>query len=584
VLAWKLLPAQAEEREPLIMRALHRVYDPLLEWALRRPWAAISLRAVVILACVGLFPLLGGEFMPKLEEGNLWIRATLPMSISLTQSSKYVDQMRAIVRGCPELPDAACTRENQKHPEVLAVTSQLGRPDDGTDVTGFFNIELFAPLKPFDEWPRGLTKDKLIDQLQAELHDAFPGVVFQFSQMIGDNVEEALAGVKGENSIKVFGPDLAENEKSADTIVDTLSSVRGIQDLGKLSTLGQPDVKITPDRKACSRYGLNSGDVVNVVQTAIGGQAVTQLYEREKAFDLTVRWLPPYRTSLEAIREIQIATPDNLMVPLGQIAKVELLEGPSNIYREDGQRYTPVKFSVRGRDLEGAVQEAQEKVDAKIAQGYGKRLEWSGEINELREAQHRLTFIVPLTLLLIALLVYAAVRTWVDTLIVLIDIPIACTGGLIALLLTRTNFSVSAAMGFLSIFGVAIQDAILVVTYFQRQRYFEGKTTREAAREAAEKRFRPVLMTTLVATLGLTPAAISHGIGAQTQKPLAIAVIGGSIILAVLTRIIQPPLLVVVHDAWEKWKIRHGKNPNPFVAEDDAPPSDVSGPLPDSAE
>jgi cobalt-zinc-cadmium resistance protein CzcA len=569
VLAWKLVPAGTEEREPIVMRALHRVYTPLADAALRHPRWALPLRLVVIAACASLFPLLGGEFMPKLEEGNLWIRATLPRSIALEQSAKYVDKMRAIVRGCPADPKVPCTPWNAKHPEVLAVTSQLGRPDDGTDVTGFFNIELFAPLRPFDEWPRGMTKDTLTDELNRELCDAFPGVVFNFSQMIGDNVDEAVAGVKGENSIKVFGPDLVENEKNADTIVSTLSKVRGIQDLGKFGTLGQPDVKITPDRKACARYGLNSGDVVGVVQTAIGGQAVTQLYEREKAFDVTVRWLPPYRSSLEAIREIQIATPDNVMVPLGQIAKVELLEGPSNIYREDGQRYTPVKFSVRGRDLEGAIREAQAAVAPEVPEGYGKRLEWSGQINELREAQHRLLFIVPLTLVVVALLVYAAVKTWLDTLVVLIDIPLACTGALIALLATGTNFSVSAAMGFLSIFGVAIQDAILVVTYFQRIRYQEGKSIEESAREAAEKRFRPVLMTTLVAMLGLMPAAVSHGIGAQTQKPLAIAVIGGSLILALLTRIIRPPLLVVAHGFWEKRRIAKGLNPNPFAPDSD---------------
>ncbi len=387
--------------------------------------------------------------------------------------------------------------------------------------------------------------------------------------MIGDNVEEAVAGVKGENSIKVFGPDLLENEKTADSIVGVLGEVHGIQDLGKLTTQGQPDIKISPDRRACARYGLNSGDVVTVVQTAIGGQAVTQLYEREKAFDVSVRWLPPYRSSLEAIREIQIATPDGMMVPLGQIAKIELIEGPSNIFREDGQRYTPVKFSVRGRDLEGAVKEAQEKVNGKIPQGYGKRLEWSGEINELREAQHRLLFIVPLTLLLIALLVYAAVKTWIDLLVVLIDIPLACTGALVALLATRTNFSVSAAMGFLSIFGIAIQDAILVVTYFQQMRYKEGLSVRDAARGAAEKRFRPVLMTTLVAMLGLAPAALSHGIGSQTQKPLAIAVIGGSLILALFTRVIRPPLLLVTHEWWEAWRTRRGMNANPFAVDPD---------------
>ncbi len=315
---------------------------------------------------------------------------------------------------------------------------------------------------------------------------------------------------------------------------------------------------------------------MGVVQTAIGGQAVTQLYESEKSFDVVVRWLAPYRASLEAIQEIQIATPEGLMVPLGQIAKIELVDGPSNIFREDGQRYTPVKFSVRGRDLEGAVQEAQEKVHAKITEGQGKRLEWSGEINELREAQHRLLLILPLTLLLIALLVYAAVRTWVALAIVLIDIPLACTGALAALLITGTNFSVSAAMGFLSVFGIAIQDAILVVTYFQQMRYRDGLSIRDAARGAAEKRFRPVLMTTLVAMLGLMPAAVSQGIGSQTQKPLAIAVIGGvRFILALMTRIIRPPLLLVVHEWWEAWRIRHHKSANPFTADEegDAPPA-----------
>jgi cobalt-zinc-cadmium resistance protein CzcA len=569
VLAWKLIPASTEEKEPLVMRALHRVYTPLSDALLRFPKLAIPLRLVVLVACACLFPLLGGEFMPKLEEGNLWIRATLPMSISLTQSAKYVDEMRAIVRGCADDPKVPCTDQNRRHPEVLSVTSQLGRPDDGTDVTGFFNIELFAPLKPFDQWPRGRTKEDLTDELSQELRQAFPGIIFNFSQMIGDNVEEAVAGVKGENSIKVFGPDLNENEKNADLIVDTLGAVDGIKDLGKLTSLGQPDVKISPNRTACARYGLNSGDVVGVVQTAIGGQAVTQLYDREKAFDVTVRWLPPYRTSLEAIREIQVATPDNLMVPLGEIAKIELIEGPSNIFREDGQRYTPVKFSVRGRDLEGAVKEAQAKVKAKVPDGYGKRLEWSGEINELREAQHRLLYIVPLTLILIALLVYAAVKLWLDLLVVLIDIPLACTGALVALLVTRTNFSVSAAMGFLSIFGIAIQDAILVVTYFQQMRYREGQSIVEAARGAAEKRFRPVLMTTLVAMLGLMPAALSHGIGSQTQKPLAIAVIGGSFILAMMTRIIRPPLLVVTHRWFEAWRTRRGLNPNPFAEADE---------------
>jgi cobalt-zinc-cadmium resistance protein CzcA len=469
------------------------------------------------------------------------------MSISLEQSTQYVGRMRQILRGCPTTPNTPCTDQNRSHPEIVTVVSQLGRPDDGTDVSGFFNIELFAPLKPFGQWRRGLTKPALIDQLSRELQAAFPGVVFNFSQMISDNVEEALAGVKGENSVKVFGPSLTDNERIAQQIVDVMGSVRGVRDLGVFRSLGQPSVVITPDRLACSRYGLNTGDVTAVVQAAIGGQAVTQVREGEKAFDLTVRWLPPYRASVEAIREITMNASDGVPVPLGQLATIELAEGPATVYREDGQRYAPVKFSVRDRDLAGTVLEAQRRIAREVQLPYGTHLEWSGELNELKEAEDRLIVIIPLTLLLIAFLTYSAVKNWLDMTIVLVNIPVACTGGILALLLTRTNFSVSAAMGFISIFGIAIQDAILVVTYFQRSHYELGHPIIDAAREAAEKRFRPVLMTTLVATLGLLPAALSSGIGSQTQKPLAIVVIGGSLILAVLTRVLQPPLLVVGH-------------------------------------
>jgi cobalt-zinc-cadmium resistance protein CzcA len=298
-----------------------------------------------------------------------------------------------------------------------------------------------------------------------------------------------------------------------------------------------------------------------VVQAAIGGQAVTNVYEGEKFFALTVRWKEQYRQSLEAIREITVATPDGNNIPLGQIASVTPVEGPAIIYREDGMRYVPVKFSVRGRDLKSTIEDAQNRIAAKLKLPYDTHLEWAGEINELKDANARLAIIIPLTLLIIGFLVYSAVRTWIDTLIVIVSIPVACTGGVLALLLTGVNFSVSAAMGFISIFGIAIQDAILVVTYFQRLRDVEGHSVEVAAREAAEKRFRPVLMTTLVATLGLLPAAISNGIGAQTQKPLAIVVIGGSLILAILTRVLQPPLLVLAH----RGKESKGTTPPPPV-------------------
>jgi cobalt-zinc-cadmium resistance protein CzcA len=557
-LSSKLVSAQTEEKESAIMRVLHRVYNPLFDTAMRFPKAALVLSMIPIVLCVALFPLLGREFMPKLEEGNFWIRATLPMSISLDQSARYVGRMRSILRGCPQGTDA-CDEAHRKYPEVETVVSQLGRPDDGTDVSGFYNIEFFAPLKPFDQWRRGLTKEKLTEQINRELSESFPGVVFNFSQYISDNVEEALSGVKGENSVKVFGRQIESNEKIADAIVAVMSMVPGVADLGQFKSLGQPSIKITPKRAVCARYGLNTGDVDAVVQAAVGGQAVTQVFEGEKFFDLTVRWKSEYRMSIEAIREITVTTPDGAQMPLGQIADIQVVEGPAIVYREDGVRYSPVKFSVRGRDLAGTIAEAQTQIEAQIppcekagasstvCRPYDTRLEWGGEINELHEAEGRLRLIVPLTMLLITFLTYGAVKNWMDTLLVIISIPIACTGGVLALLLTGMNFSVSAAMGFVSIFGIAIQDAILVVTYFQRLRETEGHPIEQAAREAAEKRFRPVLMTTLVATLGLLPAALSNGIGAQTQKPLAIVVIGGSLILAVLTRVVQPPLLVLAH-------------------------------------
>jgi cobalt-zinc-cadmium resistance protein CzcA len=568
VLASKLIPAQTEEKESVVMRGLARAYEPVFRWTVRHASLAAPLALLPIIATFTIFPLLGREFMPKLEEGNFWIRATLPMSISLDQSAKYVGQMRSILRGCPKEPGVPCDEAHRRYPEVEEVVSQLGRPDDGTDVSGFYNIEFFAPLKPFDEWRRGVTKDKLTDEISRELNDAFPGVLFNFSQYISDNVEEAISGVKGENSVKVFGNDLQSNEKIAEAVVDVMADVPGIKDLGHFKSMGQPNIRITPDREVCARYGLNTGDVDAVIQAAIGGQAITQVYEGEKHFDLTVRWKPEYRTSLEAIREITVSTPDGMQIPLGQLATIRAVEGPAIIYREDAMRYSPVKFSVRGRDLASTIADAQAKIDMRIprcdqapagwkgpCRPYDTRLEWAGEINELHEAEGRLALIIPLTVLLIAFLTFSAVKNWIDTVLVIANIPVACTGGVLALLVTQVHFSVSAAMGFISIFGIAIQDSMLVVTYFQRLRETEGHSIEDAAREAAEKRLRPCLMTTLVAMIGLLPAAVSNGVGAQTQKPLAIVVIGGAMMLAVVARVVQPPLLVVAH----RWQERRNR-------------------------
>ena len=520
------------EKKNRLMDALNRVYRPMGDAAMRWPRTALAAALVIALLSVALFPILGSEFMPTLEEGNLWIRATLPTSVALEQSSKYVGRMRDIIRA---------------HPEVTSVVSQLGRPDDGTDVSGFFNIEFFAPLKPMNEWPRGMTKEKLTEQLSNELQSSFPGVSFNFSQMIADNVEEALSGIKGENSVKIVGPDLRVNETKANAIVDTMNHVPGVKDLGMFPTLGQPSIVITPDREKIARYGLNTGDVEAVVQAAIGGQAITQVFEGEKHFDLTVRWLEPFRSNIHAIRDITVPTPDGANIPLAQLASIVEENGPSIIYREDGHRYTPVKFSVRGKDLGSTIAAAQEAVTKSVHLPYDTHTEWAGQINELNEAQGRLLIIVPLTILLIGLITHTAVKNWTDTFIVLVAIPVACTGGVIALLVAHINFSISAAMGFISIFGIAIQDGILVVTYFQRHRKETQSTVVDAARFAADKGFRPMLMATVVAILGLLPAALSNGIGSQTQKPLAVVVIGGCLTLALVTRILRPPLLVLAH-------------------------------------
>ncbi len=552
VLASRLLRIEAapagahDDHDNRVMRALRRLYAPLLDFAVRRPAASVALALAPVAIAAALVPSLGGEFMPKLEEGNFWIRATLPMSISLDRSARLVGRMRAIVLGCPLDGTESCAVKSRTRPEVQTVVSQVGRPDDGTDPSGFYNIELFAPLKPQAEWRRGVTKENLTEQLSRELAEAFPGVTFNFSQYISDNVEEAMSGVKGENTIKVVGPDLRVNEEKARQIVSVLSGVRGIEDLGLFHSLGQPDIRIVPDRRLCARYGLNVGDVEAVVQAAVGGATVTQVYQGEKHFDLVVRWAEPYRKDLRTIRQILVPAPDGSQIPLGQLARIDTVEGAAMVYREDTFRYAPVKFSVRGRDLASTIEEAQQRIAASVQLPYDTHLEWAGEINELHAAAGRLKFIVPITLLLIAFLVYSSVRSWRDMAVVLLGIPVACSGGVLALLLTSTHLSISAAMGFVSIFGVAVQDALLVVTYTQRL-WREGHGLVEGARLGAERRLRPVLMTASVAMIGLLPAALSRGLGSETQKPLAIVVIGGALVLAVLPRLLQPALLVLAH-------------------------------------
>ena len=530
-----------DEGQTWLMRAILKVYIPVMEKGLRRPGRAMALALAMVALGVGTYPFLGGEFMPKLEEGNFWIRATLPVSASLEQSNAAANRMRGLLLG---------------HHEITHVVSQVGRPDDGTDVTGFFNIELFAPLRDESEWGHGVSKESLTDQLSRELQTSFPGATFSFSQYISDNVEEALSGVKGENSVKVIGPDLQVNEAKAAEVVAALATVPGVQDLGLINSLGQPSLRITPDREQCARYNLNTGDVAAVIQAAVGGQAVSQVYEGEKLFDLTVRWQAPFRQDIDSIRQIPVPAPDGSTIPLGQLATLVQEDSPATIYREDGHRYSPVKFSVRGRDLQGTITQAQEAVTRLVKLPYDAHLEWSGEINSLKAAKGRLLVIVPITLLLIAFLAHAAVKDWLISSVVFLSIPMACTGGILALKLTGMNFSISAAMGFISIFGIAIQDSIIYITYFQRLHRHEGKDLQESARLAALERLRPALMTTLVATLGLLPAALSTRIGVQTQKPLAIVIIGGTLAIALVTKLLQPAIVVLVHQWQEQFLAR----------------------------
>jgi heavy metal efflux system protein len=527
-----------------VMRFIDRLYRPLFDFALKRPWAAVAVALTPLALAIAIAPLLGGEFMPHLEEGNFWIRATLPMSVSLEQAQLSVGRMRRIVLGCPA--EGPCEPGQREHPEVETVVTQLGRPEDGTDPVGFNNIEIFAPLAPHERWRKGVTKESLTEELSEKFSRSFPGITFNFSQAIADNVEEAMSGVKGENTIKVVGPDLKVDEEKAQAIIQVMKGVAGVTDLGLFRSIGQPDIRVVPNRETCARNGLNVGDVEAVVQAAIGGQVVTQVYEGEKHFDLVIRLTPDSRKDVGTIRRIPIPTPDGAQIPLGEVAEVTEDVGTSVVAREDIQRYVPVKFSVRGRDLASTVAEAQAAVQAQVKLPWDTRLDWAGEMSQLNEALHRLEFMVPLTLLLILFIVFSTVKTWRDTGIVLLGVPVACSGGVLALAVTQTPFSVSAAMGFISILGIAIQDALIVVTYSE-QLWAEGVRREEGIRLACERRLRPVLMTGSVALLGLLPAALSRGIGSETQRPLAIVVIGGALALAVLPRLLQPALLLLAH-------------------------------------
>jgi cobalt-zinc-cadmium resistance protein CzcA len=535
-LSASLLPSQVKETETIIVRVLRRIYTPILEFALANRTVSLGGAAVLVIAAVAAALTLGLEFLPKLEEGNLWIRASLPPTISLEEAQGYANRMRQIVGAFPQ---------------VQTVISQLGRPDDGTDTTGFFNLELNVPLKPFATWSRGLDKEKLTQQMNAALETQFPGVDFNFSQYIEDNVEEAASGVKGQNSIKLFGNDLEALQNTAYQIKSVLGTVQGMNDLSVFDAFGQPTVNIDIDRSIAARYGLAPGDINSTVQAAIGGQAAGNLYEygSDRNFPIITRLAPEYRQSLDAMRRIPIGAPNPngsgiIPIPLGDVAKVNLVPGYSFIYRENQERYIPIKFSVRGRDLGSAVLEAQRKIAAQVRLPGGARLEWVGEFGELQDAIGRLEVVVPLSVLLIVLLLLANFSSLVDTLLAISVMPMALIGGIFALSITGTPFSVSAAIGFIGLFGISVMEGIIIISYFNQ--LIEADLDRPAALlRACQIRLRPVMMTCVAACVGLLPAAISTGIGSQVQKPLALVVVGGILLAPVLILIILPVLIDV---------------------------------------
>ena len=528
-LAALLLPEKVSHAETLAVRALRRGYDRLRGIVLANRRAAVAAGAGAVALAVLAGSTIGLEFLPKLEEGNMWIRAVMPASISLEAGNDYANRMRRLIKSFPE---------------AETVISQHGRPDDGTDSTGFFNAEFFVPLKSFETWRKGLDKDGLIAEMNDALIKAFPGVEFTFSQYIQDNVQEAASGVKGENSVKVYGPDLETLGKVADDIKNAIATVPGITDLAVSASLGQPTIKIDIDRAKAARYGLAPGDINATVQAAIGGQAAGDVYENgsDRHFPMVVRLAPRYRENIEAIKRIPVGmqgTNGVTQVPLSELATVDLVSGAYYIYREQQERYVPVKFSVRGRDLGSAILEAQERVAEKVEIPGGYRVEWVGEFGNLKNALQRLAVAVPIAIGLILLLLFTSFGSLRDTLLAGSAIPMALVGGVLALFAAGMPFSISAAIGFVALFGIAAMNGIMVVGCYNRL-IDAGRAPETALAETCSVQMRPVLMTCAAACVGLLPAAFSTAIGSQVQRPLAIVVVGGTLLAPLLFLTVLP--------------------------------------------
>ncbi len=523
----------AKEWHNPIMHFLTERYRGAVRWAIRHRTITIgtALVGVAVAMYLGFGGTIGSEFLPHLDEGALWVRGTLAPSTGPDEGIRVANQARAVLCSFPEVPQC---------------TSQVGRPDDGTDTTGFFNIEFFVDLKQKEDWRPVFheDKDELIAAMQREL-DKIPGVFWGFSQPIEDNMEEAVSGVKGELATKVYGDDLKTLESKADEIVGIMRRIQGIEDLGVFRVLGQPNLNVSVDRDAAARYQINVADVQDAIQTAVGGNALTQVLQGEARYDIVLRYLPQFRDTREAIERIRLLSPSGERVSLVQLCKIQVADGGSEIYREGNQRYIAIKYSVRGRDLGSAVEEAISKVTQQVKLPTGYHLKWEGEYASQKRANQRLLIVLPITILIIFIILYTMFKSFKWSMLIMANIAIAPIGGLLALLFTGTNFSVSSGVGFLALFGVSVQTGVIMLEYINQLRV-RRYSIEDAAVEGAVLRLRPIMMTMLVATLGLLPAAMSHAIGSDSQRPFAIVIVGGLMAALVMSIFLLPTLYVWV--------------------------------------
>ena len=536
VLATLLLRRNVRERENAVVRAVRQGCGRMFAWCNAHSRLTCGVAAVVLVGGLAAFSLLGTEFLPQLNEGSIYVRATLPQSISLPEAVQVANSMR---------------RQIGSHPEVRQVLSQTGRPNDGTDATGFYNVEFHVDIYPERSWESGITKDSLIALLGREL-EAWPGVVAGFSQPITDNVEEAASGVKGSIAVKVFGQDLEVCERLSAQVDGILRRVRGIEDVGVIHSMGQPELRIELDESRLARYGIEKQTAQSIIEMAIGGRTATLLYEGERRFDIVVRYLPEYRSTADAIGAIMVPAMDGTRIPLREVASIRTISGPLQVYREGHARFGAVKFGVRGRDMGSAVAEAQRLVDAEVSLPQGYRLVWTGDFENQQRASRRLAQVVPVSILLIFLILCALFGGWLDAALVLLGVPFAAVGGIAALLLTGCNFSISAGIGFIALFGICIQNGVLMVQDIRHRLRHEPAAS--AIPTAVAGRVRPVVMTALMAMLGLMPAAVSRGIGSESQRPLAIVIIGGLVTATLFVLFVFPIIVGRVYAIIERKK------------------------------